>query len=188
MNLVCFTEERSAKEMLQIILPKILPDTYTLSTIISFEGKGDLDKQIEKKLKNYQTAGTCFLILRDQDSAICTKVKKKLLSKVISSGKGQVSIVRIACHELENFYLGDLTAVTKGFKLTAQLTQNSRKYRNADNLSNAKQELGKITGKKYQPISGSKKISPHLELTGKNTSASFNILLSGIRKLCNIQP
>lgn len=43
MNLVCFTEERSAKEMLQIVLLKILPKDYRLSTIIVFEGKSDLD-------------------------------------------------------------------------------------------------------------------------------------------------
>jgi hypothetical protein len=31
MNLVCFTEEQSAKEMLQVVLPKILPDNCPLS-------------------------------------------------------------------------------------------------------------------------------------------------------------
>ncbi len=49
MNLVCFTEEKSAKAMLDIILPKILPNNCCLYQIIPFEGKQDLDKQIEKK-------------------------------------------------------------------------------------------------------------------------------------------
>jgi hypothetical protein len=99
MNLVCFTEEQSAKEMLQVVLPKILPDNCPLSRVIAFEGKSDLDKQIERKLKIYNTPNTHFLILRDQDSADCTKVKQQLLTKVKNSGKTKVSIVRIACHE-----------------------------------------------------------------------------------------
>jgi hypothetical protein len=48
--------------MLQVVLPKILPSNYCLSQIIPFEGKSDLDKQIEKKLKNYNTPDTVFLI------------------------------------------------------------------------------------------------------------------------------
>jgi hypothetical protein len=154
MNLVCFTEEQSAKEMLQIVLPKILPDNYRLSQIITFEGKSDLDRQIEKKLKNYNTPNTVFLILRDQDSADCIEIKERLLSKVENSGKKNVSIIRIACHELENFYLGDLLAVERAFNKKLPQRQTSTKFRNADNLANAKQELNKITDKKYQPISG----------------------------------
>ncbi len=185
MNLVFFTEERSAKEMLQIVLPEILPDNFSHS-VIPFEGKNDLDKQIEKKLKNYKTPNTVFLILRDQDSAICTDVKRELLDKVNESGKKNVSIVRIACHELENFYLGDLSAVEQAFNKKLSLSQTSKKFRNADNLGNAKQELQKITNKEYQPISGSKAITPYLKLDGSNTSTSFNMLLSGVKKLCTI--
>ncbi|CAC9426422.1 hypothetical protein BPUTSESOX_187 [uncultured Gammaproteobacteria bacterium] len=188
MNLVCFTEEQSAKEMLQVVLPKILPDNCPLSRVIAFEGKSDLDKQIERKLKIYNTPNTHFLILRDQDSADCTKVKQQLLTKVKNSGKTKVSIVRIACHELENFYLGDLSAIERAFDERLSLNQASKKFRNADNLTNAKQELQKITKKKYQPISGSRAIAPYLELNGDNTSISFNMLLSGIQKLCTIQP
>jgi hypothetical protein len=89
---------------------------------------------------------------------------------------------------LENFYLGDLSAIERAFDERLSLNQASKKFRNADNLTNAKQELQKITKKKYQPISGSRAIAPYLELNGDNTSISFNMLLSGIQKLCTIQP
>jgi hypothetical protein len=188
MNLVCFTEEKSAKAMLNIVLPKILPEYCNLSQIIAFEGKNDLDKQIEKKLKHYNTPNTVFLILRDQDSSDCIEVKKQLLEKVRNSGKENISIVRIACHELENFYLGDLSAIEKAFNQKIAKSQRSKTFRNADNLANAKQELIKITHKKYQPISGSKAIAPYLKLDNKNTSTSFKILISGVKKLCTIKP
>ncbi|SMN01869.1 hypothetical protein SPONL_185 [uncultured Candidatus Thioglobus sp.] len=188
MNLVCFTEEQSAKVMLDIVLPKILPKNCTSSPAINFEGKSDLDKQIERKLTHYNTPNTIFLILRDQDSAICTEVKQQLLDKVDRSGKAAMSIIRIACHELENFYLGDLSAVAQVFGHGVPQNQNSKKFRMADNLATAKQELIKITNKKYQPVLGSRAIAPHLNLDGSNTSASFNILLSGVKKLCVTQP
>ncbi|AYQ56287.1 hypothetical protein MS2017_0548 [Bathymodiolus thermophilus thioautotrophic gill symbiont] len=187
MHLVCFTEERSAKKMLEIVLPKILPDNFSF-LVISFEGKSDLDKQIEKKLKNYQRPDTVFLILRDQDAAVCTNVKQQLLNKVRNSGKAKVSLVRIACHELENFYLGDLSAIEQAFNKTLASSQASKKFRDVDKLTNAKQILKRITNKKYQPISGSKAITPYLKLNNSNTSVSFNMLLLGIKDLCQRVP
>ncbi len=185
MNLVCFTEEKSAKEMLQIVLPKILPNNCCLSQIIPFEGKQDLEKNIALKIKNYNIPDTKFLIMRDKDSEDCKKVKAELLSKIKNSGKAHVSLVRIACHELESFYLGDLQAVKKGLNLDNIPNQTKNKFRNPDDLANAKQELIKNTNKLYQPVSGSKAISSHLKLDGSNKSISFGFLLSGIRQLCD---
>ena len=114
---------------------------------------------------------------------IARTIKQQLLQKIINSGKKDVSIVRIACHELENFYLGDLKAVESGMRLSTP-SQSKSKYRIADNLANAKQELKKITQNKYQPVSGSRAIAPFLKLDGTNKSSSFGFLLSGIGQLC----
>ena len=184
MNLVCFTEERSAKEMLEIVLPKILTDNCRLFAVISFEGKQDLQKNIQFKLQHYNIPDTKFLIMRDQDSGNCKEIKQQLLQKIINSGKKDVSIVRIACHELESFYLGDLEAVKLGLKLNNTPSQNNSKYRNPDNLANAKQELRRITQQQYQTVSGSRAIAPFLKLDGTNKSSSFGFLLSGIGQLC----
>ncbi len=96
-----------------------------------------------------------------------------------------MSIVRIACHELESFYLGDLTAVEKGLSINnLSKKQNRTKFKNPDNLNNAKEELQKIAAN-YQQISGAKSIAPHLKLDNSNKSISFNFLVSGVQKLCN---
>jgi hypothetical protein len=170
--------------MLDIILPKLIPSIET--TIINFEGKQDLEKNIEKKIKHWGTPDTVFLVTRDQDSEDCQVIKERLLQKVISSGKENVSLIRIACHELESFYLGDLLAVEKGMNI-ANLSkkQNKKKFRTPDTIVEAKEELQKIA-KTYQPVSGSKKISKYLELDGNNKSISFNFLISGIKKLCSV--
>ena len=186
MQLVCFTEEPSAKIMLEIILPKLIPNIET--RVINFEGKQDLEKNIGNKLRLWKMPDTVFLVTRDQDSGDCQVIKEGLLQKVISSGKENVSLIRIACHELESFYLGDLLAVETGMNI-ANLSkkQNKKKLRTPDTIVGAKEELQKIA-KTYQPVSGSRNISEYLKLDGSNKSISFNFLISGIRKLCIIKP
>jgi hypothetical protein len=155
--LVCFLEERSADAMVQTIFPKILPENIFLEKSIIFEGKQDLEKNITKKLKFWRKPNTLFLILRDQDSEDCQIVKNRLLEKVKSSGKIEHSLIRIACRELESFYLGDLKAIEDG--------------------------LLKLTKGSYQQISGSRSISGFMKLNGDNKSESFNFLISGVKKL-----
>lgn len=122
--------------------------------------------------------------MRDKDLGNCIQIKKQLLKKVQASNKADMSIIRIACHELESFYLGDLDAVKQGLKINKLPSQNKKKYRNPDNLTNAKQELEKITNQQYQTVSGSRSIAPFLKIDDTNKSTSFRALLSGIRQLC----
>ena len=90
--------------------------------------------------------------------------------------------MRIACHELESFYLGDLEAVKTAYGIPVP-SQNARKFRTPDNLANAAEELKKITKMKYQKLEGSRLIARHLKLDGSSSSTSFNALLSGILRL-----
>jgi len=96
---------------------------------------------------------------------------------------GLFRLVRIACHELESFYFGDLDAVEKGLGITNIVRyKNKAKYRDPDSIINPSYELEKLTNGSYQHVMGSRSIAPHLSLD-KNTSHSFNALISGIRKL-----
>ncbi len=181
-TIVFCLEEPSAWEMLSGILPRILPESVNAFPII-FEGKSDLDKRLERRVRVWQTPDTYFLILRDKDSSDCLKVKAELAAKVRRAGRSD-SLVRIACHELESFYLGDLAAVEKGLSLKkiAKL-QDKQKYRNPDRLSNAAEEISRLTGLSYKKIAGSRAISKHLLLDGSNRSRSFNVLVEGIRTI-----
>ena len=170
--------------MVQTIFPKILPENIFLEKSIIFEGKQDLEKNITKKLKFWRKPNTLFLILRDQDSEDCQIVKNRLLEKVKSSGKIEHSLIRIACRELESFYLGDLKAIEDGLGISGLEKQQEKiKFRTPDSLNNAKQELLKLTKGSYQQISGSRSISGFMKLNGDNKSESFNFLISGVKKL-----
>lgn len=179
MTLVFFLEEPSAKEMLNGILPRILPDDIVLRFVV-FEGKQDLERQLIRKLRLWNVPDSHFLIMRDQDSGDCHQIKSNLVEKCRKANRPD-AIVRIACHALETFYLGDLSAVDKGLKMgTLAKLQNRRKYREPDNLANPDQELIALTKNRYQKLSGSRAISRHMSLEN-NFSHSFNVLVKAIQ-------
>lgn len=181
-NLVCFLEEPSAAEMLKGIVPRLYPTEVNLIPI-PFEGKQDLEKQLERKIRNWQMPDSVFLVMRDQDAGDCVAIKTGLADKVQRVGKADQTLVRIACRELESFYIGDLQAVEKGLDVSGLTALSAKaKYRNPDALGNPADELMKITKGIYQKVSGSRAIAPHLDFD-RNASHSFNVLVSGLRRL-----
>ena len=180
-TVVFFLEEPSAKEMLKAILPRLLPEAVEARYLV-FRGKQDLEKNLARKLRGWQLPNSVFVVLRDQDAGDCRVVKADLMDICRLSGRNNI-LVRVACRELESFYLGDLAAVEKGLGVSGiSKRQNSRKYRSPDALGNPSEELFKLTGHLYQKVAGSRAISPHLDLK-KNRSHSFNVLISGILQL-----
>ena len=183
MELVFFLEEPSAKAMLQGVIPRLLPDIEV--RYIVFEGKQDLEKRLPIRLRAWQNPESRFLVLRDQDSGDCKQIKQHLMRLCNDAGHPD-AIIRVACHELESFYLGDLKAVAQTLgPRNLEKQQTKAKYRNPDRLSNAAQELKRISPK-YQKLSGSRALGSKIALEG-NHSQSYNQLLAGIKKACGIQ-
>lgn len=180
-TLVFFLEEPSAEAMLKAVLPRVLPENIQVRYIV-FQGKQNLEKNLNRKLRGWSAPDSYFVVMRDQDSGDCREIKSKLLSLCQGSRKERV-LIRIACRELESFYLGDLAAVELGLgaKGLKQL-QNKAKFRDPDSLGNPSNELLMLTNNKYQKLAGSRAIGPHMNLLS-NRSLSFKILLSGIHKL-----
>lgn len=182
-NLVCLLEEPSAEEMLKGVFPRLLPDDIFVKFIV-FDGKQDLEKQIVRRIRFWQKPNSVFLIMRDKDTGNCKQIKEGLVRKTIEAGRQAESVVRIACHELESFYLGDLKAVEKGLSMSnLQQHQDNRKCRSPDSMPNANDSLKKITKLRYQKVAGSRAIGPYLSLDGSNRSHSFNVLISGVNRL-----
>ncbi len=180
-TLVFFLEEPSAEEMLKGILSRLLPSGITCR-FIKFQGKQDMDKRLTAKLSGWQQTECSFIVFRDQDSGDCRVIKHHLSELCRRAGKENV-MIRIACRELESFYLGDLAAVERGLDLRGlAVKQNSRKYRDPDRLGSPSRELSQMTKNTYQKIAGSRAIAPHLD-PGRNHSHSFIKLIEGIIKL-----
>lgn len=180
-TIVFFLEGPSEMEMLEGLLPRILPADARIRYLV-FNGKQDLEKNIVRRLRGWQLPDSVFVVMRDQDSGNCHAVKQKLADLCQQAGKDGV-LIRVACRELESFYLGDLDAVEKGLGIRGLAArQNNRKYRNQDILGNPSEEIGKLTAGLYQKVAGSRAIGQHLD-PSSNRSHSFIALVSGIRRL-----
>jgi uncharacterized protein YktA (UPF0223 family) len=172
-------EEPSMKEVLDIILPQILPINSFIC--IPHNGKSHLAKSIKNKISGWREPNVQFVIIHDQDAMDCISLKKGLFSMVNKAGRPD-TLIRIVCTELESWFLGDFDAIEKGFNTRLSKKKNMALYRNPDNIINAKQELRKLIPA-YQQISGSRSIAQFMAIE-KNKSKSFQVFIAGVRRLC----
>lgn len=178
-------EEPSMKNLLSIVLPTILPEGYILEQncfIRSFDGKQDLQKSIPKKVRAYQSFSqrVKVIIIQDQDSNNCFYLKQEIQRLISENNPTIPYLIRIACRELESWYLGDMQAIEKTYpKFKASNHQRKAKFRCPD-ACNAFDELRKIIPD-FQKGFASKTIPNYFHLD-KNRSTSFNHLLTGIKQ------
>jgi hypothetical protein len=175
------TEERSMKEVLEIVLPKLIPESIPYR-IIPHEGKSDLQGSITRKLRAWNRPAR-FIIIHDQDSNDCHTLKTHLVQLCEHAGKPD-SLVRIACHQLESWFLGDLQAVGVAYQKNSLATLQTRgNFWQPDNLNNAKDVLLRLIPE-HQQIAGSRAVAPHLSLANAhNRSHSFQVFMKGVRKI-----
>ncbi|MCH7591667.1 MAG: DUF4276 family protein [Planctomycetes bacterium] len=184
-SLVVFTEEVSAKVMLESLLPRLLPQEKFSFVCVAFEGKQDLEKQLPIKLRGWRAPETRFIILRDQDNGDCKAIKKTLLGICTGARKSSRTLVRIVCRELESWYIGDLRAVETALEIDGlSILQEKEKYRKPDRMKCPSKELKRMTKNRYQKISGSRLIGEHLSLDNSR-SKSFHHFISGVRMVMN---
>jgi len=145
--IVILTEEESMTAMIDTLIESNWPNSVNGVDWIclSFQGKSDLEKNIPRKMQQWNFGQPKFLILRDQDGADCIAVKRKL-QKIAEKGE-KPFLIRIVCMELESWLLGELDAVEAAYPASkASKLRNKEKYRNPDKLANASHELSKLVG------------------------------------------
>lgn len=179
MTLVFLLEEKSMKFFLDGILPQIVPEGISFITI-PHEGKSDLQKSIPIKLKGWTSPDVKFVIVQDQDSNDCIRLKEKLTA--LCQNSTREVLVRIACRELEAWYFGDLEAVSKAYGQNLLKLKQKSNYRIPDHIVAPKHELQKILPE-HQQLIGAKRIAEYIDVD-RITSQSFQIFVSGVKKLC----
>jgi len=189
-NVEFFLEEQSAKEMLEGFLPRIFPEQNLEFEYNVFQGKQDLQKHLPRMLlglNRYRGSNTHFIVLLDQDSSDCRKLKAKIRRMCNEAGCPDV-LIRIICRELESWYLADLRAVEIGLGIPglARRYQEKRIYRNPDAQYGPDEKLSKLTKGAYTKVRGSRKIGPHLD-PENNRSPSFRNFITGIRHIAGTQ-
>lgn len=180
MNRVVFLlEEYSMKALLDGLLPRLFPDL--LFQCIPHDGKGDLEKSVPRKLRGWREPGVRFVVVRDNDRADCLALKDHLCG-LCSNRVEEDWLVRIACQELEAWYLGEPDALADAFEKESLRRIGSRaRFRKPDTVAYPAEALAKLVPQ-FQKVSGARLLANHLTRE-RNRSPSFRALLDGVERL-----
>lgn len=145
--------------------------------VLAFSGKSDLEKNIPKKMRGWKWGNPFFIILRDADGGDCVASKEHLTG--LAKPCGPDYKIRVVCQELESWFIGDSEAVKKAYPRCA-FSNETERYRNPDRMTNASQELSKLTGDQTK-LHRAKSISVYLE-PSRNRSRSFQVLFETLQQ------
>lgn len=175
-RIVFLLEEYSMKVLLEGLLPRLIPGLKFLC--IHHEGKQDLEKSIPKKLRAWREPDVRFVVVRDQDSEDCRQLKERLVLLCEIAGRPN-TLVRIACRELEAWYLGDPEALAIAFENNKlRNIAVKAKYRDPDLVVSPSEEIAKLVPE-FQKVSGARRMARLLSRSG-NSSRSYKIFLQGL--------
>ncbi len=182
-----FTEEASAKNVFEIVLPKILPPNVFFR-VYPHQGKQDLENALKKTIPSISNIpNSLILITRDKDNIDCKELKNEIIA-ILNNRCNCPYKIRIVCHELESWFLGDLGAVQMAYpRFKKEHHANKADIKNVDGIQKPSLYLLKIipeySGLESLPkLETSESISPFIDLQ-KNTSVSFQNMLSGVLEL-----
>ena len=182
-TLVFLLEEPSARETLKGLLPKILPASIETKFLV-YEGKQDLEKRMVRQMRAWRRPDSRFVVLRDQDQGDCRVIKQSLAALCRKAGHPD-AVVRIACRDLEAWFIGDWTAVAEAFGKPSLARQSAKaKYREPDTVITPVSELRRFLPG-YQKVDGARRIGPFLA-TERNGSHSFQAFVSAVRRLAEV--
>lgn len=178
-RIVFLLEELSMKVLLNKLLPRLFPDLPYFC--VAHEGKRDLERSIPRKLRAWREPGVRFAVIRDNDGGDCVQLKAALRRLCDESGRAD-TVVRIACQEMEAWYLGEPSALAGAFDAPKLRDLGRRdKYRDPDAVARPSAVLERLIPK-FQKVSGARRMADYLSRTG-NTSCSFRVLMDSIEAM-----
>jgi hypothetical protein len=178
-RIVFLVEEFSMKVLLDGMLPRFFPGLEFLC--VPHEGKQDLMRSVPRKLRAWREPGVRFVVLRDNDGGDCQELKASLRQLCHDGGRAD-ALVRIACQELEAWYLGEPDALAEAFNEESLRGIAGRaRYRESDDVVRPSAEMVRLVPE-FQKVSGARRMGPWLTRE-RNRSRSFRVLVSGVERL-----
>lgn len=178
-QVVFLLEEPSMKLLLEGLLPRLFPGLDF--KLLPHEGKSDLEKSIPRKLRAWNDPSAQFVVVRDNDGGDCAQLKERL-RQLCQQGGRPGTLIRIACQELEAWYLGEPEALAEAYGLPklAKLAEKA-KYRAPDTLLKPSVELKRLVPE-FQKLAGARLLGARLA-EERNRSPSFQCFVAGLRTL-----
>ena len=173
-------EEPSMKTLLEGLLPRLFPSLDF--ECLAHEGKQSLEESVRIKLRGWREPGVRFVVIRDSDRADCRLLKERLLELCRQNGRPD-TLVRIACQELEAWYLGEPDALADAYGKDNLRGIGARaRFRDPDAVIKPSAAVSELVPQ-FQKTDGARRMAVHLSRQ-RNRSASFHTLMQGIENLC----
>ena len=168
------------RTLLEGLLPRLFP--CLVFQCVTHRGKQELEKSVPRKLRRWREPGVRFVILRDNDGGDCRALKRRLRDLCRQGGRDD-SLVRIACQELEAWYLGEPDALADAYGQDSLRGIAGRaRFRDSDAVVKPSVAVGELVPE-FQKIGGARRMAQHLSRE-RNRSASFQALMQGIENIC----
>jgi hypothetical protein len=180
-DIVVFVEEPSAYEIARAVVRKL--GLLERVTILKHRGAGDLERSFAGKIANDPFPNSKFLILRDADNRNCKALKRDLWERIPRGKRGR-AVIRIACQELESWYLAQPDALVAAGALASEIPKR-RLSGNVDAISDPKRIFLRHAHNRGQ-IEHARRIGPELDVFSTR-STSFKHFVSGLRMLAEMQ-
>lgn len=182
-RVIFLLEEPSMKILLDGLLPRLFPGWVEGQHFqcVKHEGKSDLDRSIPRKLSSWRIPGDRFIIVRDNDNTDCIQLKARLQALCLANGRPD-TLIRLACQELESWYVGDLPSLAQAFndfKLDAPAMR--KRFAVPDDWQKPSVELERLIPT-FQKGSGARTMATCLRETG-NRSVSYQVFVQGVRRV-----
>ena len=162
--------------LLDGLLPRLFPDLPF--QCVPHKGKRDLELSIPRKLRAWREPGVRFAVIRDNDGGDCEQLKAKLKQLCNQNGRAD-TLIRIACQELEAWYLGEPAALADAFdKPGLQNLGRQARFRDPDALRRPAAEIERLIPE-FKKRSGARRMARYLTRE-RNRSSSFRALMEGI--------
>ena len=169
------------KTLLDGLLPRLFPTL--LFQCVPHEGKADLEKSIPRKLRAWREPGVRFVVVMDNDRRDCMKLKNELRERC-SVRPEDDWMVRIACQELEAWYLGEPDALAEAFGMESLRDLGARaRFRQPDGIAHPSDALRKLIPG-FQKVSGARLLAERLT-RNRNRSPSFHATMDGIERFAS---
>jgi hypothetical protein len=140
--IIFLVEDYSMRQFLQGILPRLGFQDHTFE-IKHHRGKEDLISHLPQIIPSLSKRAQQIIVLIDQDKQDCIKLKKKIEEKMAWCACDYK--IRIACYELEAWFLGDMEAIAQcSPKFKARFFQGKEKYRDVDRIDKPSRVIEEI--------------------------------------------
>jgi hypothetical protein len=194
MHLEVYVEEPSAKEALDVLVPRLIGPGHTFK-VHPFRGKQQLLKEIPKRLRAYASwlpHDWRIAVLVDEDRQDCRVLKQQLLDAARAAGIENRVLCRVAVEELEAWFFGDVDALRAVYPKIPKTLANRAQYRDADSVPGGTWEaLDRLIRNAGYPEGLVKTVAARAIAEkmdpDRNTSHSFRVFRDGVRQLVAVE-